>query len=178
MVLSNSLSYLILLLATLASGEPACPQSCETCDPELGCIKYKEAPSSEATIRHLSGASCPDLCASCDSDGICQTCKLNTVQTSGSCVCASGYFKTGMQCSPCNPLCQTCDPATGCSQCKPNAGSETSDCLCESGYYQDSGSCVACSDTLCDVCRSSTCTQCKSKASNTSDSLVTQATMN
>lgn len=85
MALKHYFSYLILILTVVAYGGQACPESCERCDPEFGCIKYKEAPVSDEIIRRLSGVSCPDLCASCDSGGICQVCKLNAVVAAGSC---------------------------------------------------------------------------------------------
>ena len=171
MVSGYLLSYCMLILAIQISAGLECPQGCEVCDIELGCLK-----SSKTSISLIElGFGCQDLCTTCDS--VCPVCKKNSsTDLLGVCVCEAGFFKTGSQCSRCSPLCKICDHSSGCSECKANAGSDPTDCSCISGYREDNGACHKCTDSICDKCAlgagEEVCSRCKSFAKVEGESCV------
>jgi hypothetical protein len=144
------LRLLVLILAVGISAGIRCPQGCEICDSELGCLKIKDLVNSNLDRSRTLQVS-DQLCVDCEH--VSKTCKKNAhLNEYHECVCNINYFKTTAQCSPCNPLCKSCDPDLGCISCKDNAGHDPTDCRCNSGYGINGLICRQCAENLCDTC--------------------------
>lgn len=113
---------------------------------------------------------CSDLCATCTSDTVCQTCVANGEIASSStmCTCIVGYGKQLQTCKVCPALCHDCTEPTSCTNCNPHTYMDSNGkCNCNTNFYISGNLCIAVCDKLCATCSAdngSICSTCITNA--------------
>lgn len=169
-----------------------CDSSCLTCiDPtSQGCfscstnmvLEYNSAPGvckcKEGLFwnRRLKDCTKCDLtCATCTSDGLCETCISNAeLDASKVCNCSIGFYLLEGKCQTCDSSCVTCSNGSlsGCLTCSNFAvlkGPPPNNCVCPVGSYMPTYAlnCLLCHEN-CKTCfdsSSDACLSCKEQAS-------------